>query len=114
MFKVKTEYYLESLITGTIKSLGSTESKITKDKNGENLPHLEITEAVLVHYNIANSDYQHNSGVSYTFICSKSFSQLLDISPKKNIFLKTFNSEFSYSEVWFNDQNSKRLETNIK
>ena len=114
MFKVKTEYYLESLITGTIKSLGSTESKITKDKNGENLPHLEITEAVLVHYNIANSDYQHNSRVSYTFICSKSFSQLLDISPKKNIFLKTFNSEFSYSEVWFNDQNSKRLETNIK
>ena len=99
MFKVKTEYYLESLITGTIKSLGSTESKITKDKNGENLPHLEITEAVLVHYNIANSDYQHNSRVSYTFICSKSFSQLLDISPKKNIFLKTFNSEFSYSEV---------------
>ena len=91
MFKVKTEYYLESLITGTIKSLGSTESKITKDKNGENLPHLEITEAVLVHYNIANSDYQHNSRVSYTFICSKSFSQLLDISPKKNIFLKTFN-----------------------
>ena len=114
MFKVKTEYYLESLITGTIKSLGSTESKITKDKNGENLPHLEITEAVLVHYNIANSDYHHNSRVSYTFICSKSFSQLLDISPKKNIFLKTFNSEFSYSEVWFNDQNSKRLETNIK
>ena len=114
MFKVKTEYYLESLITGTIKSLGSTESKITKDKNGENLPHLEITEAVLIHYNIANSDYQHNSRVSYTFICSKSFSQLLDISPKKNIFLKTFNSEFSYSEVWFNDQNSKRLETNIK
>ena len=114
MFKVKTEYYLESLITGTIKSLGSTESKITKDKNGENLPHLEITEAVLVHYNIANSDYQHNWRVSYTFICSKSFSQLLDISPKKNIFLKTFNSEFSYSEVWFNDQNSKRLETNIK
>ena len=114
MFKVKTEYYLESLITGTIKSLGSTESKITKDKNGENSPHLEITEAVLVHYNIANSDYQHNSRVSYTFICSKSFSQLLDISPKKNIFLKTFNSEFSYSEVWFNDQNSKRLETNIK
>ena len=38
---------------------------------------------------------------------NKSFGQLLDISPKNIIFLKTFNSEFSYTEVWFTDQNSK-------
>ena len=44
----------------------------------------------------------------------KSFGQLLDISPKKFMFLKTFNSEFSYIEVWFTDQNSKPLEIENK
>ena len=42
----------------TMKLLGSTENKITKNKNGENVPHLEITEVVLVHCNIVNNDYQ--------------------------------------------------------
>ena len=41
-----------------MKLLGSTENKITKNKNGENVPHLEITEVVLVHCNIVNNDYQ--------------------------------------------------------
>ena len=36
-----------------MKLLGSTENNITKDKNGKNEPHLEITEVVLVHCNIA-------------------------------------------------------------
>ena len=44
-----------------MKLVGSTKSKVTKDKNGENLPHLEITKVVLVHYNIANNDYQQGS-----------------------------------------------------
>ena len=44
-----------------MKLFGSTKSKVTKDKNGENLPHLEITKVVLVHYNIANNDYQQDS-----------------------------------------------------
>ena len=52
---------------------GSTENKITKDKNGENLPHLEITEVVLVHCNIVNNDYQQDSGVLYTFVANKPF-----------------------------------------
>ena len=69
-----------------MKLLRSTISKITKDKNGENVPHLEITEVVLVHYNIENNDYQQDSRMFYTFIPNKSFSQLLDISPKKMIF----------------------------
>ena len=43
-----------------MKLLGSTVSKINKDKNGENVPHLEIVEAVLVHYNLVNNDYQQN------------------------------------------------------
>ena len=41
-----------------MKLLGITESKITKDKNGENVPHLEIVELVLIHYNLVNNNYQ--------------------------------------------------------
>ena len=43
-----------------MKLLGSTENKVTKDKNGENMPHLEITEVVLVHRNIVNNDYRQD------------------------------------------------------
>ena len=60
-FKIKTGYYLELLTIETMKLLGSTENKITKDKNVENVPHLEITEVVLVHCNIVNNDYQQDS-----------------------------------------------------
>ena len=74
------------------------------------MPDLEITELVLVHCNIVNNDYQHDSRVLYPFVSNKLFGQLLDDSPKKFIFLKTFNSAFSYIEVWFTDQNSKPLE----
>ena len=38
-YKIKTGYYLDLLTPETIKLLGSTENKITKDKNGENVPH---------------------------------------------------------------------------
>ena len=93
-----------------MKLFESTNSKITKDKNGENASHLEITEVVLVPCNIVNSDYQQDSRVFYTFFSNKSLAQLLDISPKNFIFLKTFDSESSYIEVWFTDQNSKLLE----
>ena len=79
----------------------TTKSKITKNRNDENVPHLEITEVVLVHCNIVNNSYQFDSRVLYMFIPNQSFGQLLDISPKDFIFLKTFNSEFSYIEVWF-------------
>ena len=57
MLKIKTGYYLKLLIPETMKLLGSTKSKKTKDKNGENAPNLEITEVVLVHCNIANTKY---------------------------------------------------------
>ena len=50
----------------------------------------------------------------YTFVPNKLFGQLLDISPKNFLFLKTFDSEFSYIEVWFTDQNSKPLEIEDK
>ena len=93
-----------------MKLLGSTENKITKDKNGENVPHLEITEVVLVHCNIVNNDYQQDSRVLCTFVPNKPFRSLLEISPTNHIFLKTFNSEYNETEVWFTDQNSNPLE----
>ena len=97
-----------------MKLLGSTENKITKDKNGENVPHLEITELILVHSNIVNNDYQQDSRVLYTFAPNKPFGQLVEISPTSFIFLKTFNSEFQAIEVWFTDQNSQPLEIEDK
>ena len=45
-FKIKNGHYLELLTPETMKSLGSTESKITKDKKSKNVPHLEIVELV--------------------------------------------------------------------
>ena len=65
-FKIKTGYYLELLTPESMKLLGSTENKITKDKNGENVPPLKITEVVLVHCNIVNNDYQQDSRVLCT------------------------------------------------
>ena len=66
----------------------STKSKITKDENGENL---EINEEVLVHWNILKKDYQQDSRVLYTCVLDKPFGQLLNISPKKIMFLKIFD-----------------------
>ena len=96
--KVKNGYYLELLTPETMKLLGSTESKITKDKNGENVPHLEVVELVLVHCNIINN-YQQDSRILYTFVPNKPFGSLLEISPTNKIFLKTFNSEFQEIKV---------------
>ena len=56
-FKIKDGYSLELLTPETMKLLGSTKSKISKDKNGENVPYLEVTEEVLVHCNMVNNDY---------------------------------------------------------
>ena len=90
-FEIKTGCYLEFLTPETMKLLGSTKSKITKVGNGENVPYLEIIEVVLIHYNVVNS-YQQNSRVLYKFFPNKSFGQLLDISPKNFVLLKTFDS----------------------
>ena len=93
-----------------MKLLGSTKNKITKDKNGGHVPHLEIREVVLVHCNIVNNDYQQDSRVLYTFVQSKPFGSLLEISTTNHILLKTFNSEFQEIRVWLIDQNSRPLE----
>ena len=95
--KIKAGYYLEFLTPGTIKLLGSIKNKITKDDNGGNVPHFEISEVVLIYCKIVNNDYQQGSRVLNIFVPNKSFDQLL----------KIFDSELSYIEVWFTDHKSK-------
>ena len=63
IFKIKTRYYLDFLTIETIKLLGSTENKIAKDKNAENIPHLETTELVLLYCNIVSNDYHQDSRI---------------------------------------------------
>ena len=104
-FKIKNGYYLELLTSETMKLLGSTESKITKDKN---------FELVLVHCNLVNNDYQQDSRILFTFVPNKTFGSLLEISPTNQVFLKTFNSEFQEVKIWFTDQTRKPLELEDK
>ena len=98
-FKIKSGYYLELLTPETMKLLGSAENKINKDENGENVPHLEIFEIVLVHCNLVNNDYQQDSRILYTFVPNKTLGSLLEISPPNHDFLKTFNSEFQEIKI---------------
>ena len=93
-FKMKTGYFHELLMPETMKLLGSTKTKLTKDKNGENLPPSEINELLLVHCSTVNNDYQQDSRELYASIHYNLFGKLSDISPKNFIFLKTFDSEF--------------------
>ena len=84
-FKIKTGYYLELLTLDMIKLLGSTKTKISKDENCKNVPHLEITQVLLLHCNIVNNDYQQDSRALYIFVPNESFGQLLDTSHKNVI-----------------------------
>ena len=98
----------------TMKLLESTKSKITKNKNGENIRHLEITEVVLVQCNIVNNNHKQKSRVLNKFVSNKPLGQLFNISPKKLLFSKTLNPEFSYIEVWSTDQGFKPLQIEYK
>ena len=86
IFKIKDGYSLELLTPETIKVLGSTKKKITKVKNDENVPHLEITEVVLVHCDVVNNYYQQDSRVLYTLVPNKLFGSLVEISSTSHIF----------------------------
>ena len=89
-----------------MKLLGSTKSKITRNKNGEKVSHLEVVELVLVHCNLVNNDYQQDSRILYTFAQNKTFGSLLEISPTNHVFLETFSSELQEIKIWFTDQTS--------
>ena len=62
-FKIKTS---QNLTLETMKLLGSTKNKITKNDKSENVPNLEISEVVLAHFNIVNNNYQQNSRAFYS------------------------------------------------
>ena len=77
-----------------MRLLRSTKNRINKDEGGKNMLHLEIAEAVLVHFNIFNNYYQHDPRVLYTFVPNKLLGQLLDIFPKNSYFYKTLIQSF--------------------
>ena len=93
-----------------MKLLGSTKNNIDKDKDGKNVPKLESVEVVSVHCNLVNNNYQQASKALFTFVPNKQFGQLINIAPHTLTMLNTTNTEFSFVEVWFTDQNSKQLE----
>ena len=74
------------------------------------MTHIEITEVVLVHYNIVQNIYQQGSRFLYILVPNKPFGNLLETTPTNFNPLKTFNSEFQTIKVWLTDQNSKSLE----
>ena len=76
------------------------------------MPKLDLwfVKVVLVYCNLNNNSYQHASKVSITFVPNKQLRQLIQISPHSLTMLNTTNTELSYIEVWFTDQNSKPLE----
>ena len=110
VFKIKTGYKLELLSKERMKLLGSTKDIIDSDKNNENVPRLENVEVVLVHYNLVNNSCQQASRVLFTSVPNKQYGQLISISPNSLISLKTMNTEYSETEIWFTDQNNNVLE----
>ena len=92
-FKTKTRFYLKLLTSETMKLIGTTKSNITKDEKGKNVSRLEISEVVIIQCNIVNNYYQQISRV-FIFLPNNSFGQLLDISPKNFMCLKTLTRNF--------------------
>lgn len=62
--------YLELLTPENMELIESTKNEVTRDKNGEKIPHIKVTEVLLVHYNTVNNDYQNDSK-SLVYICSE-------------------------------------------
>ena len=110
VFRIKSGYKLELLSKETIKLLGSMSNSIDKDKNSELVPKLESVDLVLVHCNVVNNSYEQASKVLFTFVPNKKYDQLITVSPHSLIMLETVNTEFSFIEIWFTDQNNRPLE----
>ena len=110
VFKIKSGYKLELLSKETMKLLGSSTDTIDGDKNSELVPKLESVDLVLGYCNLVNNSYQKASKVLFTFVSNKRYGQLITVSPERLIMLKTVNSEFSFIEIWFTDQDNRPLE----
>ena len=110
VFKIKSGYTLEVLSKETMKLLGSMSNRIDKNKNNELVPKLESVDLVLAHCNLVNNSYQQAFKVSFTFVPNKKYGQIITVSPHSLIMLKTVNTEFSFIEIWFTDQDNRPLE----
>ena len=110
VFKIKSGCKLELLSKETMKLLRSSTDTIDGDKNSELVPKLESVDLVLVHCNLVNSSYQQSSKVLFMFVPVKKYGQLITVSPETLIMLKTINTEFSFIEIWFTDQDNRPLE----
>ena len=110
MFKIKSGYKLELLSKETMKLLGSSKSAIDSDNNSELVPKLESLDLVLMHCNLVNNTYQKASRVLFTFVPDKSYGQIMATVPHSLILLKAVNTEFTFVEVWFTDQDNRPLE----
>ena len=104
--KIKTGYKLELLSPETMKLLGRTKKYVNQEKDGEDVPKLESLEVTLVHYNLVNNNYQRSSKLLFTFITNKTFGQLITIATHSLTMLNTINTELSFIEIWFTDQNT--------
>ena len=93
-----------------MRLLGSSSDTIDGDKNSELVPKLESVDLVLVHCNVVNNNYQQASKLLFTFVSNKKYGQLITVSPETLIMLKTVNTEFSFMEIWFKDQDNRPLE----
>ena len=110
VFKIKSGYQLELLSKETMRLLGSSTDAIDGDKSSELVPKLESVDLVLLHCNLVNNSYQQASKVLFTFVPNKKYGQLITVSPETLIMLKTVNTEFSLTEIWFTDQDNRPLE----
>ena len=110
VFEIKSGYELKLLSKEIMKLLESTKDITDSNKNSENLPRLENVKVVLVHCDLVNNSYQQHSRVLLTFVPTKQYGQLINISPHSLVFLKTMNTDFSGIEIWFTDQNNNALE----
>ena len=110
VFKIKSEYKLELLSKETMRLLGSTSNSIDKDKNSDLVPKLESVDLVLVHCNLVNNSYQQACKLLFTFVPNKKYGQLITASPHSLIMLKAVNTECSFIEIWFTDQDNRPLE----
>ena len=81
--------------------------KIKMEKIRIIVPKLECVEIVLVYCNLVNDNYQQTSKALFFFLQNKIIGLLINVSPHSLTKLNTTNTEVSFIEVWFTDQNSE-------